>query len=214
MFSPPIWFRSNLEVVAFFLLSAIICVPFVCKNLSLVLQEAMSQPLTTALSQVSSHSNISTTDNSFLTYQNRSTLGMTIQYPFNWKRIESDHKALIFLPPSKKDAFSEKLTVAVFDTNSSVSAAQLSSAAINNYGQQYKDFFIIKSKPITLGGNPAYMLSYTYTEPGIGTISAMDLGVKDFNKAYIISYSAQALEYHTYEPAVQKMIQSFHVIST
>jgi eukaryotic-like serine/threonine-protein kinase len=149
-----------------------------------------------------------------LTYQNKSTLGIAIQYPFNWKRIEADHKVLIFLPPSKKDAFSEKLTVAVFGINSSVSTAELSSAAINNYGQQYKDFFIINSKPITLGSNPAYILSYTYTDPGIGTISATDIGVKDLDKVYIISYSAQLLEYQTYVSSIQKMIESFHVIST
>ena len=95
-----------------------------------------------------------------------------------------------------------------------MSPGQLSSAAINNYGQQYKDFFTINSKPITLRGDPAYTLLYTYNDPGAGQISAMDIGVKDFNKAYIISYSAQLLEYHTYEPAVQKMIQSFHIIST
>ncbi len=121
---------------------------------------------------------------------------------------------LIFLPPSKKDAFSEKLTVAVFGINSSVSTPELSSEAINNYGQQYKDFFIINSKPFTLGGNPAYILSYTYTDPGIGTISATDIGVKDHDKVYIISYSAQLLEYQTYVSAIQKMIESFHVIST
>jgi len=34
-----------------------------------------------------------------------------IQYPFNWKKIEADGKAVVFLPPSKKDGFSEKLTV-------------------------------------------------------------------------------------------------------
>jgi hypothetical protein len=206
--------RLSAYLVIFFLVSAIICAPVGYKTVSFVSQQAIAQPMAGRFSPVSSHGNTSTTNNSFLTYQNKSALGIVIQYPFNWKRIEADHKALIFLPPSKKDAFSEKITVAVFGINSTISTAQLSSAAINNYGQQYKDFFIINSKPITLGGNPAYMLSYTYSDPGIGTISAMDIGVKDLNKAYIISYSAQSQEYHTYVPAVQKMIQSFHVIPT
>ncbi len=137
-----------------------------------------------------------------------------MQYPFNWKRIEADDKALIFVPPSKKDGFSEKLTVAVFGINSSVSAGQLSSGAINNYGEQYRDFFIVNSTPITLGGNPGYSLLYTYTDPLAGQIAAMDIGIKVGNKAYIISYSAQQLEYNTYIPTVEKMIDSFHVLST
>jgi hypothetical protein len=95
-----------------------------------------------------------------------------------------------------------------------VSPGQLSSAAINNYAEQDRDFFIIDSKPITLRGDPAYTLLYTYNDPGAGQISAMDIGVKDGNKAYIISYSAQQLEYHIYVYSVEKMIESFHVIST
>ena len=37
----------------------------------------------------------------------------------------------------------------------------------------------------------------------------MDIGIKDGNKAYIISYSAQQLEYNTYIPTVEKMIQAW-----
>jgi eukaryotic-like serine/threonine-protein kinase len=161
-----------------------------------------------------SHNYTSPANGSLLTYQNKSILGVSIQYPFNWKRIEADGKAVIFLPPSRKDGFAEKLTVAVFNVNSSMSPSQFSSSAINNYAEQYRDFFIIDSKPLTMLGDPAYTLSYTYNDPGAGQISAMDVGVKDGNKAYIISYSAQQPEYHIYVPAIEKMIQSFHIIST
>jgi len=114
----------------------------------------------------------------------------------------------------RKDGFAEKLTAAVFNINSSVSPGQLSSTAINNYAEQYRDFFIIESKPLTLRGDPAYTLLYTYNDPGAGQISAMDIGVKDGNKAYIISYSAQQPEYHIFVPVVEKMIESFHIIPT
>lgn len=177
----------------------------------------MGQPITTALVTMSLHnSTLMATplyNNTFLTYQNKSTLGIAIQYPINWKRIEADDKALIFLPPSKQDRFSEKLTVAVFGIDSKISADQLASGAINNYGGQLTDFFIINSKPITLGSMPGYMLLYTYTVTGAGTITAMDIGIKDLNKAYVISYSAQQPEYYTYAAAVEKMIESFRVIS-
>jgi hypothetical protein len=57
------------------------------------------------------------------------------------------------------------------------------------------------------------VLSYAYTSPVGGTIIAMDIGIKDQNKVYVISYSAEQPEYHTYIPAVQKMIHSFYVVS-
>ena len=177
-------------------------------------QHALAQPVAITLSPPVSHNNTDPANSSFLTYQNESALGVVIQYPFNWKRIEVDGKAIIFVPPSRKDGFAEKLTVAVFNINSSVSPGQLSGSAINNYAEQYRDFFIIDSKPLTLQGNPAYTLSYTYNDPGAGQISVIDIGVKDGNKAYIISYSGQQLEYLMYVPAVEKMIESFHIIST
>jgi hypothetical protein len=93
-----------------------------------------------------------------------------------------------------------------------VSASQLSDQAIKNYGGRYNDFFIIELKLITFQGEPAYVLSYAYTNPTGGKIVAMDIGIKDRNKAYVISYSADEPEYHIYMTTVEKMIHSFHVI--
>jgi hypothetical protein len=43
----------------------------------------------------------------------------------------------------------------------------------------------------------------------------MDIGFKDYDddKAYVISYSAQQPEYNTFSVAVEKMVESFRVIS-
>lgn len=137
---------------------------------------------------------------------------MTMKYPVNWKTISLDNKALEFVPPSKGDDFSENLVIALFYINTSVSANQLSDQAVKNYGMRYNDFFIIDLKPITFQGKQAYKLSYEYTNPMAGKITALDIGFKDRNKAYVISYSAEQPEYHTYMPMVEKMINSFHVI--
>jgi PsbP-like protein len=154
----------------------------------------------------------SASNSSVVSYQTKSALGITIKYPLNWKAIMADEKALIFLPPSKRDNFSENLVVALFNINSSVGANQLSDQAIKNYGGRYNDFFIIELKPITFQGEPAYVLSYSYTNLMGAKIVAMDIGIKDQNEAYVISYSAEQPEYHTYIPMVEKMIHSFHVI--
>jgi hypothetical protein len=171
-------------------------------------------PISSASPQMSSLKTTSSTSNSsIVSYQNKSALGITIKYPLNWKAILADDKALIFLPPSKRDNFSENLVVALFNINSTVSPNQLSEQAIKNYGIRYDDFFIIELKPIIFQGEPAYVLSYSYSNSIGGKIVAMDIGIKDGNKAYVISYSAEQPEYYTYIPAVEKMIQSFKMIS-
>jgi len=163
------------------------------------------------ISSLNTNSSITNTS-SFLTYQSKGALGMTMKYPVNWKTIPLDNKALVFVPPSTEDDFPENLVIALFYINSSVSTNQLSEQAIENYGKHYSDFFIIDLKPIFFQGEQAYVLSYEYTNPMAGKITAMDIGFKDRNKAYVISYSAEQPEYHTYIPMVEKMIHSFHVI--
>lgn len=204
-------------VFSLLLIWGVICTPIVAEDMLFATPQVFGQhmdvtPLKTS-SYISNSTPILQYDNSMLTYQNKSTLGISIQYPSDWKRIEADNKALIFIPPSKKDSFSEKVTVAVFNINNSTSISQLFSGAINNYGEQFNNFFIIDSKSMAFGGKAGYLLSYTYTAPNAGTIAALDIGFKEFNKAYVISYSAQQPEYHTFVSAVEKMVESFRVIS-
>ncbi len=40
---------------------------------------------------------------------------------------------------------------------------------------------------------------------------AMDIGIKHENKNYVISYSAEQPEYHTYIAAIEKMIACFRM---
>ena len=47
-------------------------------------------------------------------------------------------------------------------------------------------------------GKHGYNLTYAYTDPVAGKIWTMDIGIKDGNKAYIISYPVQQPEYYTY----------------
>jgi len=197
--------------VTCFLISGLVSTQSITRSISYMSREAIAQPMltTSSLSPVSSHNTSSTINDSLLTYQNK---GMMIKYPFNWKTLAADDEALIFLPPSNKDKFSEYLIVVLFDINNSVSASQLSGQAIKDYGEYYRDFFIIELKPITFQGDPAYVLSYMYTNPVAGKIVAMDIGIKHHNKVYVISYSAEQPEYHTYISTIEKMIQSFHIM--
>jgi eukaryotic-like serine/threonine-protein kinase len=162
-------------------------------------------------SPMSSHNTTSTTNSFQLTYQDKGTFGLVISYPFDWKRIVADDKALIFLPPSKHDKFSESLVVALFHINGSISAGQLSGKAINKYGQHYNEFPILHSKPFIFDSDPEWILLYSYTNPVAGKIFAMDIRINDGNKVYIISYSAEQPEYDTYLATIEKMINSFRM---
>jgi len=199
----------NLSVGAFVICILLVSVIPVSNSVSYISQIAVAQSALT--SPANSHNTTSPTNSSFLTYQNKGPLGIMINYPSNWKRMLADDKAVIFIPPSKKDKYSENLVVVLFDINSSISAAQLPAQAINNYGELYSDFFIIHLKPTTFLGDPAYVLMYTYTNPVAGKIIAMDIGIKHLDKVYVISYSAEQTEYDTYIFTVEKMIHSFHV---
>jgi hypothetical protein len=56
------------------------------------------------------------------------------------------------------------------------------------------------------------MYCYIHTNPLAGKIVAMDIGIKHNNKVYVINYSAEQPEYHTYISTIEMMIQSFHMM--
>jgi hypothetical protein len=148
---------------------------------------------------------------SFLTYQNNSTLGIKIQYPSNWKELQADDIGIIFISPPEStiDSFLEKLTLAVFPSNSNASINELANQAINNYREHLINFQLVESNGITFKSNPAYTLVYTYTDQAVKTVIAMDMGLTKNNKVYVLSYSADPTEYSMNMPTIQKMIDSF-----
>jgi hypothetical protein len=152
-----------------------------------------------------------TASKSFLTYQNNSTLGIKIQYPSDWKELQADDIGIIFISPPEStiDSFLEKLTLAVFPSNSNASINELANQAINNYREHLINFQLVESKGITFKSNPAYTLVYTYTDQAVKTVIAMDMGLTKNNKVYVLSYSADPTEYSSYMPTILKMINSF-----
>ena len=186
---------------------------FVSSDLQSTAQQHL--PLSPSSTKVFSFNNTdgSITNNTFFsTFQNINALGMMIKYPNNWKTVQADNSALILMPPLDRDNFSENLIIAVFGINNSININQLSDRAIKNYGAYYNDFYILNLKPIFIQGKSAYLLLYTYTSPTAGEIFTMNIGIKDGSKAYVISYSAEQQEYHSYLSIIEKMIDSFHLV--
>ena len=154
-------------------------------------------------------------DNSFLTYENNSTLGITIQYPSNWGRTEDGNgNGVLFLSPSesKSDKVLENLSIRVSSSNN-MPLSKLAVRSINYYKQNYNDFHLIESRLITFKHSSAYMLKYTYTDILFGKGMGIDIGTTKGNKDYVISYFAEPAKFSLYLPTIQKMIDSLEIQS-
>jgi hypothetical protein len=145
------------------------------------LHQAQAQTRTTAATKIRV--------NSFLIYDNNSTLGIKIQYPVNWERLEYDDEGVLFLSPSESnsDKFLESFSIRVTPSNNT-SLSELAKESIDNYGQQFIHFQLIGSKAITFYGKSAYLLNYTFTDKLYGKGMGVDIGTTTGNKAYVLTY--------------------------
>ena len=155
--------------------------------------------------------------NSFLSYENNSTLGIKIQYPTNWQRIESEDNVhgVLFLSPSESnsDRFLESFSVSsrsLFNSNNN-NVDELARRAISEHIEHLSDFQLVYTKLITVKDNPAYMLVYKYTDLVFGKAMAMDIGMTNGDKVYVLSYLAEPAKFLFYLPTMQKMIDSFEI---
>jgi len=161
----------------------------------------------------------STLSNSSFASENDSAVGIKINYPHSWEKIESGNTFLLFVsPPDQKghqDKFLVKFVVLSSPINDNkLSVSELANEAINNYGRIYPDFFIVDLQPVNFENTPAYRLIYMYNDPVAGNIVVMNIGFIRGLHTYVLSYSAEQTEYRNYVPIVQKMIDSFKVTRT
>jgi hypothetical protein len=155
--------------------------------------------------------------NSFLTYENNSTLGIKIQYPANWQRIESEDNVhgVLFLSPSESnlDRFLESFSLSSnsLSNSNNNSVDELARRAISEHIEHLPDFQLLDTKLIAVKGNPVYMLVYKYTDLVFGKAMAMDIGMTNGDKVYVLSYLAEPAKFLFYLPTIQKMIDSFEI---
>jgi len=156
--------------------------------------------------------NETTRNNSFLTYENNSTLGIKIRYPSNWERLEYDDEGVLFLSPSesKSDKFLESFSIGVSPSDN-MSLSELAKQSIHNYEQQFIHFQLIGSKTITIIGKSVYLLNYTFTDKVFGKGMGVDIGITTGNKAYVLTYFAEPAKFSNYLPIIKTMIESFGI---
>jgi hypothetical protein len=175
---------------------------------------------------------ITANNNNYSTYDNP-TLGIRMQYPFNWSPIEygynstTNNTVVRFLSSSKTGSeignvsgvsgnFVPYLDIFVFDSKN-MSLDEIVKGRIN-YFSNNTDFAIHESKPFVLnnGSNnfnnnklPAYMLDYTATVGGNELFRKMQVYTMFDSKVYVITFTSQQALFSNYTPIVQKMINSF-----
>jgi hypothetical protein len=178
-------------------------------------QQIMAEIITITPSQ--DNTTTITTSSPFLTYEN-STFGIRIQYPSDWQKLEFSRRdssgiAVIFRSPPENasDTKLENLLIQVGNLPfQNISLEALNNANVDTLRNSLVDFKLIESTATTIAYNPAYKIVYTDTV-GQDELKTMQvLSIKE-DKAYLITYTAQASRYDRYLPTIQKMSDSFRI---
>jgi hypothetical protein len=182
-------------------------------------QQQVALAQTAVMTAMSPQSTIipATTQSLFLTYASP-ILGIEMQYPSCWKKLEHINYVKFFSPlEGSSDRFREGLGIIAFPVNNNdnrLSIDKIALETINIYREKLLDFQLIKSKAATFDDNPSHVLVYTYTNPNSIKIKAMDIGILNGNKIYVITFYAELSKYPTYLLTIQKMIDSLEIVNS
>ena len=148
----------------------------------------------------------------WLIYQN-STLGIKIQYPSNWIKVEgrNNNNLVKFFPPEVKSgsihAFIQVRVVNIpTPMQNKISLEQYTQKELN---QLRKSFTITDSHASTIAANhnPAHTILY-----GAEDFKGMKIWTIKDSSIYLITYAAKTEKYPIYLPTIQKMVSSFNII--
>lgn len=159
------------------------------------------------------------------TYQNSSFFGISIQYSSDWLLQERTNTSSIkFSSPAKADL----MVVSVYVQNLSSFPAQqqnmtldsLTRMSVNAAKENLNNFQLLdlETANVTLGlgqNDQAHKIIYLNTNKNASLplqfVTMQTYTIKD-GKIYGISYVSEASQFFRHLPAVQRMIDSFHII--
>jgi eukaryotic-like serine/threonine-protein kinase len=148
----------------------------------------------------------------WLTYRN-STLGVKIQYPSDWIKVEgrNNNNLVKFFPPEiRSGSIHAFIQVRVVNIPTSmqdkISLEQYTQKELN---QLRKSFNITDSHASTIAANhnPAHTILY-----GAEDFKGMKTWTIKDSRIYLITYAAKTEKYPIYLPTIQGMINSFNII--
>lgn len=156
------------------------------------------------------------------TYAN-TAFGISMQYPFVWGAVELESSPLDRFPGSSvasfiaplenaTDTFREKALLSIQDFGSAgnMTLAKYTNGSLDAYRNIPDSVTVLGSNATDLAGLPAHRIVFTEEIQNQQFKKAQAWTVKD-NKAYVITFSAEATKYDDYLPSIETMINSLKI---
>jgi hypothetical protein len=173
---------------------------------------ATAQPLTApsggANMSVSGNQTMGSSTASGLAPYNNPNLGFSFEYPSDWQKEES----LSFTTPQRgtSDRSPEVINVVTEVLPSSNFSLDSYTDAAMSQVESFENFQLLNSSSTTLGGLPAHMIVYTFTDEQTPLQNLQAWTVKD-GVAYIITYGGVPEEFDSSLPDLQSVMNSFRL---
>ena len=142
--------------------------------------------------------------------------GIKIKYPDNWTKQEESNaitkEVVQFISPkeSEGDNFQERLIVTVEPTTNNKTLDEYTKLSKQEILKFDKNAKIAQEGESTLAGKSGYRVVYT-TKEGNQEFKKLNVWTMKNDKAYLITYEAEAGKYDQFLPVVEKMIKSLEV---
>ena len=152
---------------------------------------------------------LGTPQQQFQNYQSP-TLGVSIQYPSDWKLLEESNDKLRFV---KQEGFvTADVNVEEID-QSDATLPEYANTRVNELRTQRPDFQLLSFEPTMISNDiPAQKVVYTFDREEDGkTNKVMRIWSINEGKIYTLAYIAESSQYDRYLPAFQKMVDSFDI---
>jgi eukaryotic-like serine/threonine-protein kinase len=154
---------------------------------------------------------------------NNDEFGISFSYPSSWTEEPDPNEGIlaIFYAPLQDDSdiFAENFNVAVEELSSSSYPLDVySDNALDQLKSSFQNFRIEHlNANSSLSDYPAYYIDYTYTTPtaqGIMKLKNLQIWTMVDDKAYTFTFGAQPLEFESYMPTIEKVIDSIEINPT
>jgi hypothetical protein len=138
---------------------------------------------------------------------NNPNLGFSLEYPTNWEKEES----LTFVSPQggigNRTPEVISITTEVLPT-SDYNLERYTEAALGQV-EVFQDFRLLNSSSTTLGGLPANLIVYTFTDESQTPLQNLQVWAVKDGMAYVITYGGTPEEFDSSLPAFKSIIDSF-----
>jgi hypothetical protein len=174
-------------------------------------EASMAQPLTASSEgmnvSMSGNQTMSSSAASSSPYYNPN-LGFSLEYPSDWQKVEtlsftSPQGGMGNRAPEVINVITEVLPSSNFSLDSYTEAAV-------SQVESFDNFQLLNSSSTTIGGLPAHMIVYTFTDGQTPLQNLQAWTVKD-GIAYIITYGGVPEEFDSSLPSIQSVLDSFRL---